>query len=139
MSAPLGCKTQRETFSEVTAGCTAKFTAPPEPMLLDVTGNNCRFSWCLLPHLTLTPLLINNRPLCKPSKVYMLFNGLIMMQNLLNSFQNRENVLKNSKNFYHSPLKIIKLRGKNFKKYNPGNGEMLRNYTKEKSMKLRIN
>ena len=45
-ASPLCCKTQRETFIEVTAGFNNKFT---EPVLLDITGSNYRCRKCLLP------------------------------------------------------------------------------------------
>ena len=49
MAVPLCCETQRETFSEVTAGFNVKFNAPPEPVQLDLTGSNYRFGRCVLP------------------------------------------------------------------------------------------
>ena len=48
MTALLCCETQREVFSEVTVGFNDKFTAPPEPVLLHLIGNNYRFGSCLL-------------------------------------------------------------------------------------------
>ena len=48
MTPPLCCETQKETFSEVTTAFDDKFTAPREPMLLDLTGSNYRFGRCLL-------------------------------------------------------------------------------------------
>ena len=42
------CETERETFSEVTTAFNDKFTAPTEPVLLDLTGSNYHFFTCLL-------------------------------------------------------------------------------------------
>ena len=48
MTVPLCCEIQKETFSEVTSGFNDKFSAPPEPVLLDLTGSNYHFARCLL-------------------------------------------------------------------------------------------
>ena len=51
MAEPLSCETLKEIFSEVTPGFNSEFTAPPEPVLLDLTGSNYRLGRCLLPPL----------------------------------------------------------------------------------------
>ena len=71
----LCCEIEREMFSEVTAGFNDKFTAPPEPMLLDFTGSNYCFARCLLPlpglaekitHISLLPTVVNRKCLYNP-------------------------------------------------------------------------
>lgn len=42
-------ETKRETFSDVTAGFNDKFTSSPEPVLLELTGDNYCFGRRLLP------------------------------------------------------------------------------------------
>ncbi|MPC91501.1 hypothetical protein E2C01_086541 [Portunus trituberculatus] len=43
MTAPLSCETRRETYSETTTSFNERFTAPPELVLLDLTGSKSLF------------------------------------------------------------------------------------------------
>ena len=49
MIAPLCCKIQRETFSEVTVGFDNKLTASLVPVLLGLSGCSYCFDRCQLP------------------------------------------------------------------------------------------
>ena len=62
VTVPLCCETQRETFSEVTAGFNDKFTASQEPVLLDLTGSNSYFGTSLTKLISLLIILMKILP-----------------------------------------------------------------------------